>query len=73
MVQWKDNTMTKPVYSTTTPVSGKNSVRLVDIAQRAADAARELAALGNTPTERRIIAAVADQAMRRVFAEEVRA
>ena len=65
--------MTKQVYSTTAPDLGKNSVRLVDIAQRAADAARELAALGNTPTERRIIAAVADQAMRRVFAEEVRA
>jgi len=65
--------MTKQVYSTTAPAVGNNSVRLVDIAQRAASAARDLAALGNTPTERRIIAAVADQAMRRVFAEESRA
>lgn len=73
MVHWKDKTMTKQVYSTTAPDLGKNSVRLVDIAQRAADAARDLAALGNTPTERRIIAAVADQAMRRVFAEGARA
>ena len=72
LVQWKDNAMTKKVDSTTKPVVGNNSVRLVDIAQRAASAARDLAVLGSTPTERRIIAAAADQAMRRVFAEVAR-
>lgn len=60
--------MTDKVSSTKTVASGK-SPRLIDIAAQAKAAAHDLAALGSTPSERRIIAAVATQAMRAVFAE----
>jgi hypothetical protein len=60
--------MTDYVSSTKT-VAGGNSPRLIDIAAQAKAAAHVLAALGSTPSERRIIAAVATQAMRAVFAE----
>ncbi|MBW4037188.1 MAG: hypothetical protein HIU90_17130 [Proteobacteria bacterium] len=60
--------MTDKLSSTKT-TAGCNSPRLVDIAAQAKAAAHDLAALGSTPSERRIIAAVAAQAMRAVFAE----
>ncbi len=57
---------------TTTESRRATSPRLVDIAARATAAAESLTELGNTPSERRIIAAVATQAMRAVFAEAAR-
>lgn len=60
--------MTKLTYSTDCAPPRK-SIRLIDVVAKATVAAQELAALGGTPSERAIVARIAEQAMREVFAE----